>query len=392
MRRTASAAGLTLAELLVGMGLTVAILGALIMLIGPATSVFHIEPERQDLHQRVRVVVDALERELRAAGAGMTLGPVPGPLNRYVAPIRPYRIGERRPDPSGGVFYRPDVVSVFYVSGTMAQAGARRVTSLGTTVSVEAVPNCGAGVYDSLCGFVVGSRVLLFDGGGRSALGTVTDVNGLVLLVDGMALSHGLGSRDDTAIAEVDVHVFSIAPDAATGVPRLMRYNGFGSELPLVDHVVDLRFEYFGDPRAPVYRSTPSTGAFPTTYAPAPPPEGLDDETDAWGPGENCAFGFAEGVPVSRLVALGAGPALVALDPAQLVDGPWCPDALHPDRFDADLLRIRRVRATVRVEAAADSLRGPEGPLFARPGTASGTQHTLPDAEVTLDVAPWNLR
>jgi hypothetical protein len=82
----------------------------------------------------------------------------------------------------------------------------------------------------------------------------------------------------------------------------------------------------------------------------------------------------------------------VALDPAQLVDGPWCPDALHPDRFDADLLRIRRVRATVRVEAAADSLRGPEGPLFARPGTASGTQHTLPDAEVTLDVAPWNLR
>jgi hypothetical protein len=392
MRRAASAAGLTLAELLIGMGITVAMLGALIMLVGPATSAFHLAPERQDLHQRVRVAVDALERELRAAGAGMAVGAVPGPLNRYVAPIRPYRIGERRPDPAGGVFYRPDVLSLLYVSGTMGQAGVRQVTPLGTTISVEAVPNCGAGVYDRLCGFAVGSRVLLFDGGGRSALGTVAGLNGLVLLVDGMALGHGLGSRDDTAIAEVDVHVFFTAPDAATGVPRLMRYNGVGSEVPVVDHVVGLQFQYFGDTRPPVYRSTASTGAFRTSYAPSPPAAGVDDDGDSWGPGENCAFSVSNGAPVSRLAALGAGPALVHLDPRQLVDGPWCPDGAHPDRFDADLLRIRRVRALVRVEAASPSLRGPVGPLFARGGTASGRQHMLPDVEVTLDVAPWNLR
>jgi hypothetical protein len=92
------------------------------------------------------------------------------------------------------------------------------------------------------------------------------------------------------------------------------------------------------------------------------------------------------------MAALGVGPGLVRLDPAQLADGPWCPDEHHPDRFDADLLRIRRVRATVRVEAGSPALRGNAGPLFLRPGSAVASNHTLPDVEVTLDVAPWNLR
>ena len=392
MSRARAPAGFTLAELIVAMGLTVAILGALMMLIGPSTAAFHIEPERQDLNQRVRVAVEAIERELLAAGAGMSVGPVPGPLNRYVAPVRPYRVGERGSDAASGVFYRPDVMSVLYVSRSMAQARARRVAVLGATLSVEAVPNCGAGTYDRLCGFRAGSRVLLFDRAGRSALGTVTAVDGVVLLVDGMAVTHGLGTLDATAVAEVELHVFHVAPDAVTGVPRLMRYNGFGSELPVADHVVGLQFEYFGEARPPIYRGPRPTPAYLTTYAPAPPAADADDEGDSWGIGENCAFAMMDGAHVSRLAALGAGPGLVRLDPALLMDGPWCPDDAHPDRFDADLLRIRRVRATVRVEAASPSLRGPAGALFTRGGTARAGQQTLPDVEVTLEVAPWNLR
>ena len=32
------------------------------------------------------------------------------------------------------------------------------------------------------------------------------------------------------------------------------------------------------------------------------------------------------------------------LTAGQLTDGPWCPNATSTNRFDADLLRIRKVR------------------------------------------------
>ena len=88
---------------------------------------------------------------------------------------------------------------------------------------------------------------------------------------------------------------------------------------------------------------------------------------------------------------LSGGAVLVPLTAPMLTDGPWCPDAVNPNRFDADLLRIRRVAVTLRVESAAASLRGPAGPLFARPGSSSGGEAFVPDQEIRFDVAPRNL-
>ena len=82
----------------------------------------------------------------------------------------------------------------------------------------------------------------------------------------------------------------------AAGVPQLTRYDGAASEMPLVDQVADLRFEYF----------------------------------DADGQ-------------------------LIAMD--RFADGPWVPDAVAADRFDADLQAIRRVRAFVRLRPARTSRR-----------------------------------
>jgi hypothetical protein len=81
----------------------------------------------------------------------------------------------------------------------------------------------------------------------------------------------------------------------------------------------------------------------------------------------------------------------VELKQADLVDGPWCPSADKPNRFDADLLRVRRVRVTLRVQAAQASMRGPAGPLFTKGGTSQGASRYLPDQEVTFDVTPRNL-
>ena len=51
----------------------------------------------------------------------------------------------------------------------------------------------------------------------------------------------------------------------------------------------------------------------------------------------------------------------------------------------------RRVRVTLRVEAAAASLRGPAGPLFMRGGTSTTPERYIPDRQIRFDVAPRNI-
>jgi hypothetical protein len=97
-------------------------------------------------------------------------------------------------------------------------------------------------------------------------------------------------------------------------------------------------------------------------------------------------------VHVPRLPWLGAADTLlVAIGAGLLTDGPWCPDGSAPNRFDADLLRIRRVRVTVRAQAASRGLRAGDGRLFARPGTSRGGTLMVPDGSITFDVTPRNL-
>jgi hypothetical protein len=72
-------------------------------------------------------------------------------------------------------------------------------------------------------------------------------------------------------------------------------------------------------------------------------------------------------------------------------DGPWCPDETSENRWDADLLRIRRVRVTLRVEAAVASLRGPAGALFTNGGSATSPIRWIPDQQIRFTVSPRNL-
>jgi type II secretory pathway pseudopilin PulG len=126
--------------------------------------------------------------------------------------------------------------------------------------------------------------------------------------------------------------------DTASGTYQLMFYDGSpaGADVPALDHVVSLAFEYYG-----------TNG--------------------------------------------GGDPSLTRLTPAELTDGPWYPDAAAVDRWDADLLRIRRVAVSLRVEAAAGSLRGPASALFAHGGTSRRGHSWVPDIEVRFDVSPRNL-
>jgi hypothetical protein len=77
------------------------------------------------------------------------------------------------------------------------------------------------------------------------------------------------------------------------------------------------------------------------------------------------------------------------LPPQTLTDGPWHPDEASVDRFDVDLLRVRRVRVHVRLQAPA-AFRGRAGPLFVRSGTASSLARSVPDRQARFDIALRN--
>jgi hypothetical protein len=126
-----------------------------------------------------------------------------------------------------------------------------------------------------------------------------------------------------------------------------------------------------------------------TTYGPKP----YTVAQAPYGVGENCVF-FNDGspTPAPRLAVLGASnTGLVQLTAAQLTDGPWCPDATNANRWDADLLRIRKIGVTVRVQSAAAALRGPASTLFTYGGSSRGGGQWVPDQEIRFQVSPRNM-
>ena len=100
------------------------------------------------------------------------------------------------------------------------------------------------------------------------------------------------------------------------------------------------------------------------------------------------------GLQVPRLEVLAFGGdtnTLVPLTRTQLTDGPWCPDPTNVNRWDADLLRIRTIAVTLRIQAANAAMRGPASVLFAHGGSSTSGNKWLPDLQMTLAVTPRNL-
>lgn len=188
-------------------------------------------------------------------------------------------------------------------------------------------------------------------------------------------------------VTPAEMRTYHLKQDAE-GVWQLMQYNGQASDAPAVEDVVELRVEYFGESQPPAAATT-EAGDVRVSYGAPPPPLGIDDPADAWGAGENCIIASANGAYLPRLIPLG-GTGVVPLPPGILTDGPWCPDDVHTFRFDADLLRVRRVRVSIRVQAAAP-FRGASGRWFAHGGSAGDPARYVPDETFTIDVAPRNI-
>jgi prepilin-type N-terminal cleavage/methylation domain-containing protein len=376
--------GLTLVEVLIALSIMAVISAGLYTIVGPAHGAFRAHPAAVDMQQRLRLASEGLTARLLGAGAGPCNGVFGAPLGATVACVLPYRVGPRG-DPPGT--WRPDAVTVISVPGTAAAVPLAQTfaPSAGWT-EIQQVPSCP--VDDASCGLREGTTVLLVAPHGQADIFNVTAVAGSSVQLQPRDPTSGRSYPIGSQLVPVAIDTYYARLGAPAEGPQLVHGDGDQSDMPEVDHVARLTFEYFGDPRPPELRPSPAGAEPRTTYGPVPPPIDVDDADDSWPAGENCVFQVIGAAQVGRLVAAGGTPPLVRLLPDALTDGPWCPDGTAANRYDADLLRIRKVRVTIRVEASSASLRGADARLFTSPGTSRGGSGFVPDREVTFDVVP----
>jgi hypothetical protein len=395
-RRLREEGGFTIIELLMSSLIMLVVTGAIFSLMNPAEGTFQKEPEVSDLQQRLRVGVDTLNKDLVMAGAGTYAGEMAGALSYFIAPVMPYVAFGDVTDPSKGVYFRDDVISLVYVPPTPSQTTiSQEMPPNSAEMKVTTQPNCPPVKGEELCGFDIGDHAIIFDESGNWDMFTITQVQDPAVHMqhrnDAFTVKYSAGS----AMTQIVTAMYYFKPNVgvANTPPQLMYFDGWNTDLPVVDNVVKLQFRYFGEPQPPQMTGKPlSTKPGPwTTYGPVPPDLGIV-KGNTYPAGENCTIKIVGGQQVARLPVLGAGGlAQVELTKADLTDGPWCPADDKPNRFDADLLRIRRIQVTLRVQAALSTMRGPAGVLFMNGGTATSGTKMIPDQEVTFDVTPRNM-
>src|SRR5258708_32682102 len=208
------------------------------------------------MQQRLRVGADALYKDLVMAGNGAYQGSMSGSLLYNFAPVMPFRQGTLNDDPPGT--FRTDIITLMYVPATIAQ------TSLATNgpsqnssvIRVNAEPGCPAS--DLLCGFTIGMTVMIYDDSGNYDTFTITNVqtNGQLQLKHANdKLTYTNYQPNTTKIVETKYYEYYLYTDTVNGVYQLMFYDGSGNpDVPVVDNVVGLSFDYYGDPQPPIMK------------------------------------------------------------------------------------------------------------------------------------------
>jgi hypothetical protein len=333
MWRRRSDSGVSTVELLAAMLLTLVVIGAVVGVVGPHAMGARLQPDAVDAQQRLRTAVDVLSRALYEAGAGVDAGTLAGPLVRFLPPVIPRRIGRTFQDPPA--ISRQDALTIIHASGSASQS-ALAVPFAGATATLLALPGCP--LTRPACALDPDDGLVIFDDESHFDLFTVVTTAGMSADVRhrGRQGAYPFPAGSHAAEAELRVYYFDAAQQ------QIRASDGDLTDQPLVDGIAQMSVEYVGSPLPPRF--------------PKPPP-GI----------ANCLYD-AFGAPNPALVVLPASAGGLAPLPLSLMsDGPWC--GAGDTRFDADVLRIRRIRMTLTV-AAGRSRRHPS---------------------VTFDIAPRNL-
>jgi hypothetical protein len=245
-------AGFSLLELTIAMTLTMAVTTTVVTIVQPARGTIAAQPELADIQQRLRVGVDTLTRDLMAAGAGSYVAGHSGPLSDFFPPVLPFRHGSVAADPPGT--FRTDTITVIAVPPTTAQTMLRvALTPDSLTLHVAAAAGCPAGL--NLCGFMPGMNALVFGDAGAFDLFSIAAVDDAAseITVAAWPAGSSSGYGAGAAVVQADVHTYYMKRDPVTNTCQLMHSNGSANaDAPILDHVVGLAFEYFGDALTPL--------------------------------------------------------------------------------------------------------------------------------------------
>ena len=284
--------GFTLIELLVSTAITMTVTAGVFTVMNPSGGIFQTQPEMADVQQRLRVGVDTLKHDLLMAGGGAYSGPQSGTLNGFFASVQPRRIGFLAAYDDPPDTFRSDAITLFYVPSTPAQTTiSAPMPATSAELKVDHPPNCPP---KDLCGFEEGMQVLLYDETGSFDTLTITDVQDAAGHVQRnrqgpLSKSYAAGAK----IVEVQQHVYWLD----TTTDQLMHYDGYQTAVAVVDNVVALDFEYYGEPDPPALRRPGIDRS--TTYGPTPPALGVAQAP--WPAGENCTITVVAGQQRSRL-------------------------------------------------------------------------------------------
>lgn len=342
-------------ELLLAMALSLLVCLGMAALAHPAGHLSAAQPEAVDMQQRVRTAAAALTRDLHAAGAGLDSGPASGPLVGYLPPVIPRRIGASGGHAAGVA--RSDVLTLLWVPETQSQTTLAAPTSGGTAEPMS-LPGCPVG--RTACGFSSGMTSIVFDTSGAFDLFNITSVVGSLVSLRRLNPSSSHMYAAGARMSEVVTRTYYLDSSSR----QLRQYDGDASDIPAIDDVTTMRVEYFGmttPPRLP----RPASGI------------------------GNCLYDAAGNALPGLRVLPASVDGYAALPLEMFTDGPWCGSGATA--FDADLLRVRRVRLTIGVRASSALLRA-TGHDFSMGGLARSAWRRLPDIVVSFDVAPRNLR
>jgi hypothetical protein len=382
-------------EVLVATAIMLTVTGGIFAVMNPSGQMFQAQPEVVDIQQRIRIGTDTLTRDLMMAGAGAYSGSLSGSLSGFFAPIQPSSQGAVAAYDDGPGKFFPDKITIFYVPTTASQTSIHDpMPNSSAELKVNKEPSCPQNSH--VCDFSVGDSVLIYDDTGAYDTLVITQIgadsggNDFAMVQHRQQgdLSKAYGA--DAKVVKFQEHVYYY--DAVNR--KLMHYDGFQTATPVLDEVVGLNFEYYGEPQPPAM--TDGNGLVnvtnDVTYGPKPRGVPMLDGT-----GDTCTIQSVGNPTIRqpRLAVLGApGTGLVKLTPDQLTDGPWCPDAANSNRFDADLFRIRKIRVTLRVQTGNAQLRGPAtsglAALWVVPGTGTGSR-LVSDQQIRFDVTPRNM-
>jgi prepilin-type N-terminal cleavage/methylation domain-containing protein len=339
--------GFSLPELLVALVLIAIVAAAALSALSRQVSIASAQPDIADLTQRIRTAADLIAQAVASAGAWSELEAADAQLACCLPAVQPRRVGLRGADASGTA--RDDRLTVLTV---------RQARPAGRLAAPLAGPGAlllsGCPAPSALCELAVGDHLMVFLSNGthdffrvESAAGTAATVS---LRQSGPAAVYGTGAR----AAGIETVTFWFDRENR----QLRRYDGHLSDVPVVDDLVAMRGEFWG-----------ASGVATAGHL-----SGVD----------TCTYDAA-GQPWPGLTETGAGAGLELIPLSAFRDGPWCGEG--DNRFDADILRIRRVSLFLRFRATPAQARG-SGHLWMDPGTGTNVHGLTGDREVRIDAAP----